>query len=293
MVVVHGQVHAAAGDAGLVREDGQRGLVLAVVPPVRTRRRDARLDARAPDPRLDDVRVVAVEARGADERAVAVQQVTFRDNHTIIPVPAVRDFGPALFAEVYYTQEDVQAMFLARRSLTASATRALDDGVLDTLDRKATAQLRGLGLEPEERKILGSQLDRAMAVQRSRSVILEYQASPAKQQEPLADYDEVSAHACREGSRAWLLSRDRARAAQVLAAREHEELFGESLRASTARATRRESAERPRRSVIAPAAGDSAAPGDLGDMIRNDTFNNLAALCRRGSLPRNSRSPPQ
>ena len=35
MVVVHGQVHAAAGDAGLVREDGQRGLVLAVVPPVR------------------------------------------------------------------------------------------------------------------------------------------------------------------------------------------------------------------------------------------------------------------
>ena len=47
--------------------------------------------------------------------------------------------------------------------------------------------------QPEERKILGSQLDRAMAVQRSRSVILEYQASPAKQQEPLADYDEVSA----------------------------------------------------------------------------------------------------
>ena len=37
MVVVHGQVHAAAGDAGLVREDGQRGLVLAVVPPVRAR----------------------------------------------------------------------------------------------------------------------------------------------------------------------------------------------------------------------------------------------------------------
>ena len=68
-MVVHGQVHAAAGDAGLVREDGQRGLVLAVVPPVRARRRDARLDARAPDPRLDDVRVVAVEARGADERA--------------------------------------------------------------------------------------------------------------------------------------------------------------------------------------------------------------------------------
>ena len=63
MVVVHGQVHAAAGDAGLVREDGQRGLVLAVVPPVRARRRDARLDARAPDPRLDDVRVVAVERR--------------------------------------------------------------------------------------------------------------------------------------------------------------------------------------------------------------------------------------
>ena len=209
-------------------------------------------------------------------------------------MPAVRDFGPALFAEVYYTQEDVQAMFVARRSLTASATRALDDGVLDTLDRKATAQLRGLGLEPEERKILGSQLDRAMAVQRSRSVILEYQASPAKQT-PLADYDEVSAHACREGSRAWLLSRDRARAAQVLAAREHEALFGESLRASTARATRRESAERPRRSIGAPASGDAAdaaSPGDLGDMIRNDTFNNLAALCRRSSLPRNS-PPPQ
>ena len=208
-------------------------------------------------------------------------------------VPAVRDFGPALFAEVYYTQEDVQAMFVARRSLTASATRALDDGVLDTLDRKATAQLRGLGLEPEERKILGSQLDRALAVQRSRSVILEYQASPAKQK-PLADYDEVSAHACREGSRAWLLSRDRARAAQVLAAREHEALFGESLRASTARATRRESAERPRRSIGAPAGGDAdaASPGDLGDMIRNDTFNNLAALCRRSSLPRNS-PPPQ
>ena len=55
----------------------------------------------------------------------------------------MRDFGPALFAEVYYTQEDVQAMFLARRSRPASATRALDDGVLDTLDRKATAQLRG------------------------------------------------------------------------------------------------------------------------------------------------------
>ena len=162
--------------------------------------------------------------------------------------------------------------------------------VLDTLDRKATAQLRGLGLEPEERKILGSQLDRAMAVQRSRSVILEYQASPAKQT-PLADYDEVSAHACREGSRAWLLSRDRARAAQVLAAREHEELFGESLRASTARATRRESAERPRRSNVAPAGGDEAA--GLGDMIRNDTFNNLAALCRRSSLPRNSLPPPQ
>ena len=150
----------------------------------------------------------------------------------------------------------------------------------------------GLGLEPEERKILGSQLDRALAVQRSRSVILEYQASPAKRT-PLADYDEVSAHACREGSRAWLLSRDRARAAQVLAAREHEELFGESLRASTARATRRESAERPRRSIVAPADGDAASPpGDLGDMIRNDTFNNLAALCRRGSLPRNS-PPPQ
>ena len=40
-----------------------------------TGRRDARLDARAPDPRLDDVRVVAVEARGADERAVAVRHV--------------------------------------------------------------------------------------------------------------------------------------------------------------------------------------------------------------------------
>ena len=151
----------------------------------------------------------------------------------------------------------------------------------------------GLGLEPEERKILGSQLDRALAVQRSRSVILEYQASPAKRT-PLADYDEVSAHACREGSRAWLLSRDRARAAQVLAAREHEELFGESLRASTARATRRESAERPRRSIMASTADAyAAAPGDLGDMIRNDTFNNLAALCRRSSLPRNERSPPQ
>ena len=151
----------------------------------------------------------------------------------------------------------------------------------------------GLGLEPEERKILGSQLDRALAVQRSRSVILEYQASPAKRT-PLADYDEVSAHACREGSRAWLLSRDRARAAQVLAAREHEELFGESLRASTALATRRESAERPRRSIGAPTgdAADAASPGDLGDMIRNDTFNNLAALCRRSSLPRNS-PPPQ
>ena len=127
-------------------------------------------------------------------------------------------------------------------------------------------------------------------MQRSRSVILEYQASPAKRT-PLADYDEVSAHACREGSRAWLLSRDRARAAQVLAAREHEELFGESLRASTARATRRESAERPRRSNVAPAGGDEAA--GLGDMIRNDTFNNLAALCRRSSLPRNSLPPPQ
>jgi hypothetical protein len=40
-----------------------------------TGRRDARLDARALDPRLDDVRVVAVEARGADERAVAVRHV--------------------------------------------------------------------------------------------------------------------------------------------------------------------------------------------------------------------------
>ena len=40
-----------------------------------TGRRDARLDARAPDPRLDDVRVVAVEARGAHERAVAVRHV--------------------------------------------------------------------------------------------------------------------------------------------------------------------------------------------------------------------------
>ena len=45
----------------------------------------------------------------------------------------------------------------------------------------------------------------------------------------------------------------------------------------------------------APSAdGDAASPpGDLGDMIRNDTFNNLPALCRRGSLPRNSRSSPQ
>ena len=34
-MVVHGQVHAAAGDAGLVREDGQRGLVLAVGTPER------------------------------------------------------------------------------------------------------------------------------------------------------------------------------------------------------------------------------------------------------------------
>ena len=51
----------------------------------------------------------------------------------------------------------------------------------------------------------------------------------------------------------------------------------------------------PRRSNVAPAGGDAAAPGGLGDMIRNDTFNNLAALCRRGSLPRNGpeRSPPQ
>ena len=66
-----------------------------------------------------------------------------------------------------------------------------------------------------------------------------------------------------------------------------------SIRASTARATRRESAERPRRSIDVPAGGDAASPpGDLGDMIRNDTFNNLAALCRRGSLPRNGPSPP-
>ena len=35
VVVVHGQVHVAAGDAGLVREDGQRGLVLAVGTPER------------------------------------------------------------------------------------------------------------------------------------------------------------------------------------------------------------------------------------------------------------------
>ena len=57
-------------------------------------------------------------------------------------------------------------------------------------------------------------------------------------------------------------------------------------------ATRRESTERPRRSIVAPAGGDAASPpGDLGDMIRNDTFNNLAALCRRSSLPR--KSPPQ
>ena len=48
-----------------------------------------------------------------------------------------------------------------------------------------------------------------------------------------------------------------------------------------------------RRSIVAPAGGDAASPpGDLGDMIRNDTFNNLAALCRRSSLPRNS-PPPQ
>jgi len=55
-------------------------------------------------------------------------------------VPAVRDFGPALFAEVYYTQEDVQAMFLARRSLTASATRALDDGGRGLCGIKFTAR---------------------------------------------------------------------------------------------------------------------------------------------------------
>ena len=103
-----------------------------------------------------------------------------------------------------------------------------------------------------------------MAVQRSRSVILEYQASPAKQK-PLADYDEISAHACREGSRAWLLSRDRARAAQVLAAREHEELFGgESLRASTARATRRESAERPGGRSARPPTETRRLPGTWG-----------------------------
>ena len=48
MVVVHGQVHAAAGDAGLVREDGQRGLVLAVVPPVRARRCLRGIKFRAP-----------------------------------------------------------------------------------------------------------------------------------------------------------------------------------------------------------------------------------------------------
>ena len=106
MVVVHGQVHAAAGDAGLVREDGQRGLVLAVVPPVRARwclymwksnfgrptpstrrlldfhtgRRDARLDARAPDPRLDDVRVVAVEPRGADNLAALCRRTSLPRN---------------------------------------------------------------------------------------------------------------------------------------------------------------------------------------------------------------------
>ena len=78
MVVVDRQVHAAAGDAGLVREHGQRGLVLAVVPPVRARRRDAGLDARAPDPRLDDVRVVAVEARRADDAASAATRLAPR-----------------------------------------------------------------------------------------------------------------------------------------------------------------------------------------------------------------------
>ena len=51
-MVVHGQVHAAAGDAGLVREDGQRGLVLAVVPPVRARRRDACVEIKFRRPRL-------------------------------------------------------------------------------------------------------------------------------------------------------------------------------------------------------------------------------------------------
>ena len=54
MVVVHGQVHAAAGDAGLVREDGQRGLVLAVVPPVRARRRDACVEIKFEAPHAID-----------------------------------------------------------------------------------------------------------------------------------------------------------------------------------------------------------------------------------------------
>ena len=238
--------------------------------------------------------------------------VAFRDGPPdVITVPAVRDFGPSIFADVYYTQEDVQAMFLARRSLTAVAMRALDDGVLDDLDRERTAPLRGTGLGPEERAILGAPIDRALAVRRSRSVILEYQASPQKPQKPLADYDipeyqaslekrladydEVSAHACREGSRACLLSRDRARAAHILAAREHEALvrresMDASRRSSTARATRRESSARPKRSIIAP-DGAPAAPRGLGDLIRNDTFNNLVALARRESLPRNSASP--
>jgi hypothetical protein len=59
---------------------------------------------------------------------------------------------------------------------------------------------------------------------------------------------------------------------------------------STARATRRESSARPKRSIIAP-DGAPAAPRGLGDLIRNDTFNNLVALARRESLPRNSASP--
>ena len=57
-----------------------------------TGRRDARLDARAPDPRLDDVRVVAVEARGADERAVAVRHVQALINQRRVETKKYRMF---------------------------------------------------------------------------------------------------------------------------------------------------------------------------------------------------------
>ena len=132
MVVVHGQVHAAAGDAGLVREDGQRGLVLAVVPPVRARRRDARLDARAPDPRLDDVRVVAVEARGADERAVAVRQ------------------GPVRETYMVYEEVDQIGFLLLRRSETGGEEKYrmfLDDYERDAIDASLHRDERVLGVD--------------------------------------------------------------------------------------------------------------------------------------------------